>query len=256
MDRRVVVLGREDLRSGGPRRGPCPSALVPAPASLQSVPSAKFIRSSAATRTRGGPLHPQQLAVGRADDHQVPGRLGHVEQQAAERRHHPRQGVLLAQVAQVVVGVDARGPRGPPAAPRRRPSGATSRRSGRGRRARRAGLAAPTKSAWARRSSRARSTGSVAGVDRQPRVAPRRTSGSRRLRAGSGPRRSGGRGLRAVGDGHDLRADGERDLLGRARRDRQADRRVDARQLLLGDALLQQALAAARRWCGGCPSRR
>ncbi len=110
-----------------------PTALVPAPDSLHSAPSTKFMSSAARLRSWASPRMLQQHAVGVADDEQVVGldrRLGHalVDQRRGGRAADGRPTRARAPAARAPT---AR-PGGRSGRRRRRASAATSRRSARG----------------------------------------------------------------------------------------------------------------------------
>ena len=149
----------------------------------------------------------------------------------------------------------ALGPRG--VAARRRPSPANGRRST-APAPRRPSSAGRTAASTARVHRPAPDVGQSLCVPPSNRFPPRGqhdrggvTGGwGRRCRAGAG-RRS-----RPVRTGDDLGADRDGRLLGRARPEVEPDRRADAGDARVVDALLAQPLDPRRRACAGCPWRR
>ena len=86
-----------------------PIAFVPAPGSLHSVPSVKFMWSAARRRRLRAALDAQQDAVGVGDDDEVVGVLGDGGEALVDQRRGAGERVLLPQhLRLVLVGDDRR----------------------------------------------------------------------------------------------------------------------------------------------------
>ena len=85
-----------------------PIAFVPAPPSLHSAPTAKFIEFAAASRTLRRALEPQQRPVRIADHHQVRRVVGDPGEALADQRRHSDERMDLPARRRLVVVRDQR----------------------------------------------------------------------------------------------------------------------------------------------------